>query len=158
PFRVSARVAAWIGKAASRPCFAKARTRAAGTPRSAKDGAASGCCALGVCVADRPGAAPLRALRGAEPPAALRGAEPPAALRGAEPRWSDGRAGAVVMKNLHGSVVTAEAVVHSAARPHPCPRWRARSIAARTPLSRTRPPETKNVSGLIPAPAPRTLH
>src|SRR5699024_9075878 len=68
-----------------------------------------------------------------------------------EPRRSDGRAGAVVMKNLHGSVGTAEAVVHSAARPHPCPRWRARSIAARTTVSRTPAQKTKNVSGVIAA-------
>src|SRR5699024_1538772 len=134
--------------AVARPCFARARTSAVGTLRSAKAGAVSGRGAR-FC-----GAA-LRALefRGA----GSCGLESRAArfcdleLRGTEPRRSDGRTGAVVMKTLHGSVGTAEAVVHSAARPHPCPRWRARSIAARTTVSRTPAQKTKNVSGVIAA-------
>src|SRR5699024_10200776 len=133
PFSVPFRVAAWMGNAVSRPCFDRARTSVDGTRRSAKEAAVSGCGA-GLC------GAVLRVLE-------FRGA----GFRGVEPRWSDGRAGAVLMKNLHGSVGTAEAVVHSAARLHPCPRWRARSIAPRTTVSRTPAQKTKNVSGVIAA-------
>src|SRR5699024_11795771 len=108
PFSVSPRVAAWMGNAVSRPCFARARTSALGTPRSAKDGAVSGRGA-GFC-----GAA-LRALE-------LRGAGSwGLELRGTEPRRSDGRAGAGVMKYLHGAEGPGGGVGERAAGPDALP-------------------------------------